>query len=52
MNRSLLIGVGILLLFLWIAGFVVFKVAGFLIHVVLIIAAVLLIMGLVRRVRA
>ena len=50
MSKSLLVGAGVLLLILWIAGFVIFKVAGFLIHVVLIVGAILLIMGLIRRV--
>ena len=34
---------------LWAAAFVIFKVAGALIHLVLIVGVVMLIMGLVRR---
>jgi hypothetical protein len=42
---------GIALIALWVVGFVVFKVAGFLIHLVLIVGAIMLIMGLIRRAR-
>jgi hypothetical protein len=42
---------GIVLIIVWIMGFVVFKLAGFLIHLLLIAGAILLIVGLVRRVR-
>jgi hypothetical protein len=45
-----LIGLGILLLVLWVVGFIVFKVAGFLIHVLVVVAVVMLIAGLIRRV--
>ena len=45
-----LIGLGILLLVLWVVGFIVFKVAGFLIHLLILVAVVMLIAGLVRRV--
>jgi hypothetical protein len=48
MNR--LIGIGVLLLILWVLGFLVFKVAGFLIHLLIIVGIVMLIAGLVRRV--
>ena len=48
--KSLLMGVGVLLLVAWVFGFLVFKVAGALIHLVLVVAAILLIAGLVRRV--
>jgi hypothetical protein len=40
-----LVGLGALLVIAWIVGFVVFKVAGFLIHVLLIVGAVILIAG-------
>jgi hypothetical protein len=46
-----LISLGIVLVVAWIVGFVVFKVAGFLIHVLLLIGAVMLILGLLRRLR-
>lgn len=45
-----LIGFGIFLLILWVVGFVVFKVAGFLIHLLVLVAIVMLIAGLFRRV--
>lgn len=45
-----LIGLGILLLVLWVVGFIVFKVAGFLIHLLILVAVVMLIAGFVRRV--
>ena len=48
--KSLLTGIGVLLLVAWVFGFLVFKVAGFLIHLVLVIGVILLIAGLVRRV--
>ncbi len=46
-----LAALGIALIVLWVLGFVVFKVAGFLIHLVLIVGAIMLIMGLIRRAR-
>jgi hypothetical protein len=46
-----LAALGIVLIVLWALGFVVFKVAGFLIHLVLIVGAIMLIMGLIRRAR-
>lgn len=45
-----LVALGIVLLVAWVAGFLVFKIAGFLIHVLLIVGAVLLLIGLARRV--
>lgn len=48
--KPLLMGIGVLLLVAWVFGFLVFKVAGFLIHLVLIVGVILLIVGLVRRV--
>jgi hypothetical protein len=44
-----LISLGIALVVLWMLAVIVFKVVGFLIHLVLIAAAVLIIAGLVRR---
>ena len=43
-----LVRIGVLLVIAWILGFVVFKVAGFLIHVLLIVGVVILIAGLVK----
>ena len=40
--------IGVLLIIAWIVGFLVFKVAGFLIHVLLIVGAVILIAGLLK----
>ncbi len=48
--RGGLVSLGILLLILWVVGFVVFKVAGFLIHILVIVAIVMLIAGFFRRV--
>ena len=44
-----LVSFGVVLIVLWAAAFVVFKVAGFLIHLVLIVGVVMLILGLIRR---
>ena len=44
-----LVSLGIMLVILWAAAFVVFKVAGILIHLLLIVGVVMLIMGLIRR---
>jgi hypothetical protein len=45
-----LVGFGILLLILWAVAFVFFKVAGFMIHILVIVAVFMLIAGLIRRV--
>jgi hypothetical protein len=45
----MLIGLGMVLVLLWVLGFVVFKTAGFLIHLLLIVGAIALISGFVRR---
>ena len=45
-----LAALGVLLIVAWALGFIVFKVAGFLIHLVLIVGAILLLVGLVKRV--
>ncbi|HEX6106874.1 MAG TPA: lmo0937 family membrane protein [Gemmatimonadales bacterium] len=50
MTKSSLVTIGLVLVVLWILGFAVFKVAGFLIHLLLIVGAVVLIAGLVKRV--
>ena len=45
-----LITIGAVLLVAWVFGFLVFKVAGFLIHLLLVVGAILLLIGLVKRV--
>jgi hypothetical protein len=45
-----LISIGILLVIAWVVGFLVFKLAGFLIHLLVIVGVIMLIAGLVRRV--
>jgi hypothetical protein len=45
-----LIPIGILLVIAWALGFVVFKLAGFLIHLLVIVGVILLILGLFKRV--
>jgi hypothetical protein len=47
-----LMSLGMLLIVAWILGLIVFKVAGFLIHLLLIVGAILLAVGLYQRVRA
>lgn len=44
-----LLWIGIVLLALWLLGFLVFKVVGFAIHLLLIAAVVMIIWGLVKR---
>jgi hypothetical protein len=44
-----LVPIGILLVVVWVLGFLVFKVAGFLIHLLVIVGVVLLILGFFRR---
>jgi hypothetical protein len=44
-----LVSLGIFLVIAWAVAFVVFKVAGFLIHLLLIVGAIMLIVGLARR---
>jgi hypothetical protein len=39
------------LIIAWVLGLVVFKVAGFLLHLLLVVGAIMLIAGLVRRSR-
>jgi hypothetical protein len=43
-----LVRIGVLLVIAWILGFVVFRIAGFLIHVLLIVGAVILIAGFLK----
>jgi hypothetical protein len=44
-----LVPIGIALVVAWVLGFVVFKLAGFLIHLLVVIGVIMLIAGLVRR---
>ncbi len=44
-----LVGLGVLLIVAWVFGFIIFKIAGILIHLLLIVGAVMLLMGLIRR---
>ncbi|HUF34435.1 MAG TPA: lmo0937 family membrane protein [Gemmatimonadales bacterium] len=44
-----LIALGVVLLVAWVAGYLVFKTAGFLIHLLLIVGAIMLVVGLVKR---
>lgn len=45
-----LVALGILLVILWAVAFVVFKIAGLFIHLLLIVGVVMLILGLIRRI--
>jgi hypothetical protein len=45
-----LIPIGILLVVAWVVGFLVFKLAGFLIHLLVIVGIIMLIAGFLRRV--
>jgi hypothetical protein len=45
-----LVALGILLVILWAAAFVVFKIAGLFIHLLLIVGVIALILGLIRRI--
>ena len=44
-----IVSIGIVLVVAWAVALVVFKVAGFLIHLLLIVGAIMLIVGLARR---
>jgi hypothetical protein len=46
---STFISIGILLVIAWIVGFLVFKLAGFLIHLLVIVGVIMLIVGLFKR---
>ena len=50
MTKTALVGLGVALLVIWALAFLVFKVAGFLIHVLLVVALIALVVGVVRRV--
>ena len=45
-----LVPIGIMLVIAWVLGFVVFKVAGFLIHLLVIVGVIMLLAGLYKRV--
>jgi len=45
----MLFTIAIILLVLWILGFSVFHVAGALIHIILVVAVVMFVVGLLRR---
>ena len=44
-----LVSLGIVLLVLWAVAYLVFKTAGFLIHLLLIVGAIMLVIGLLKR---
>jgi hypothetical protein len=44
-----LLGLAVLLAIIWLVALVVFKIAGFAIHVILIVAVILAIAGFIRR---
>jgi predicted anti-sigma-YlaC factor YlaD len=44
-----LVSLGVMLVVLWAVAYLVFKPAGFLIHLLLIIGAIMLVIGLVKR---
>jgi hypothetical protein len=46
-----LVALGILLVIAWVIAFVVLKIAGLLIHLLLLAGVVVLILGLIRRIR-
>ena len=46
-----LIPIGIVLLVAWVLGFLVFKVAGFLIHLLVIVGVIMLVAGFFKRMR-
>ncbi len=45
-----LVPIGILLVVAWVVGFLVFKVAGILIHLLIIVGIIMLIIGFFRKV--
>jgi hypothetical protein len=46
-----LIGLGILLAVIWVVALLLFKVAGFAIHLLLILAVIMIVIGFIKRVR-
>ena len=45
-----LVPIGILLVVVWVVGFLVFKVAGFLIHLLIIVGIIMLIVSFFKRI--
>ena len=45
-----LVSIGIVLVIAWVVGFLVFKVAGVLIHLLVIVGVIMLVLGFFRRV--
>ena len=46
---SALVWIGVVLLVLWLAGWLVFEIAGGIIHLLLVVAVVLVVWGLIKR---
>jgi len=44
----MILNIGIALLALWVLGFIVFHVAGFLIHVLLVVAVIMILVRIIR----
>jgi len=44
----MLLTIGLVLIGLWLVGFIVFPVAGFLIHILLVVAVIVILMRIVR----
>ncbi|MGD0856159.1 MAG: lmo0937 family membrane protein [Dehalococcoidia bacterium] len=47
---NILLIIGIILLVLWLLGFIIFPVLGWLIHIALVIAVILIIIWLIRKI--
>ena len=45
-----LVSIGIVLVIAWVIGFLVFKIAGVLIHLLVIVGVIMLVLGFFRRV--
>ncbi len=44
----MLLTIGIVLLALWLIGFILFHVAGFLVHVLLVVAVIMILLRIIR----
>lgn len=44
----MLLTIGLILIGLWFVGFIVFPVAGFLIHILLVVAVIMILMRIIR----
>ncbi len=44
----MLLTIGLILIVLWFVGFIVFPVAGFLIHILLVVAVIMVLIRLIR----